>query len=373
MCCGRDWEWSILFDVWTLVCIQDDGRGLLWSGTYILKRWTPWSLCARIHLRCRVHTSKTHTHTTKCLDLTQERKKGGHGRYKEVRLLHKTVLGFVHLVVDTHTGLQVAIKTSYPKPHGHPSIESPLDEVAMYDHLARLESSTGQDNIISGVHYNYTDRLVQIIVPYYSGGDLFSLRVDHDLSLSTWSGLCRQVARGVGFLHCNNICHLDLSPENVFLDSNRICKIGDFGQARQVVRVGETAPLSTRSGRPGKWDYMAPEILASECYDGFAADVFSLGVSFFGMMTGAAMFHPTSSRRIQLERFRHLGVRACLLSWKMDEIAETGIGDLVDAMLRPEGTRITIQGVLDHPFMSEVNSTPFSPLSRKTHRLPRGC
>lgn len=88
----------------------------------------------------------------------------------------------------------------------------------------------------------------------------------------------RQMIYGLEFLHSHSICHRDLKPENVLLDSNNNVKIGDFGFARWM----KTRTTDTSCGSP---HYAAPEVIQGIPYDGRAADVWSIGVVFYVLLT----------------------------------------------------------------------------------------
>jgi serine/threonine protein kinase len=72
--------------------------------------------------------------------------------------------------------------------------------------------------------------------------------------------------------------------QNILLDGEGNIKLSDFGFATSCIEDGKERLLRTVCGTP---NYMAPEILNSECgYDGKKADVWSLGVILFVLLAG---------------------------------------------------------------------------------------
>lgn len=84
----------------------------------------------------------------------------------------------------------------------------------------------------------------------------------------------------ISFMHKKNFSHRDLKPENFLLDKNFNAKIIDFGFCKQT-----KGQLSTDLGTP---QYKAPEIGLNKEYDPLAADIFSLGVIFFQLLSQSA-------------------------------------------------------------------------------------
>jgi serine/threonine protein kinase len=94
-------------------------------------------------------------------------------------------------------------------------------------------------------------------------------------------------------LNHSGIIHRDLKPANMLLDTNGRLKITDFG----IVKVlGEQTPLAmTQSGfHPGTVEYMSPEQLLGLQIDG-RSDIYSLGVTFYEMLTGRLPFERSST------------------------------------------------------------------------------
>ncbi|KAG6612200.1 serine/threonine protein kinase [Phytophthora cinnamomi] len=94
--------------------------------------------------------------------------------------------------------------------------------------------------------------------------------------------LCRQVTLGLHFLHSNGIAHRDVSLENVLLRGG-VCKLSDFGLATDAERMCAEVV--------GKANYMAPEVVAGEAYAPVAADMWSLGIVLFIMLTGSPLWY----------------------------------------------------------------------------------
>jgi serine/threonine-protein kinase len=148
-------------------------------------------------------------------------------------------------------------------------------------------------------------------------GDLF-LAMEY-LEGLTWSELSNLVPRGQGFeLRCAagvlaQICdglnyahelrdvdgtptpvvHRDVSPHNLFVTTDGVCKLLDFGVAKVL-----TEGTRTRTGIvKGKLPYMAPEQFRGEAVDP-RADVFSMGVVLWEALTGARLFKRDSDYQI---------------------------------------------------------------------------
>jgi serine/threonine protein kinase len=93
-----------------------------------------------------------------------------------------------------------------------------------------------------------------------------------------------RIARALDYAH-QWIVHKDVTPGNVLINSEGVPKLTDFGIAAPLSAAGEEFA--------GKVHYMAPEQLAREKVDG-RADIFSLGVVAYELLTGINLFKPLS-------------------------------------------------------------------------------
>jgi len=120
-----------------------------------------------------------------------------------------------------------------------------------------------------------------IVMDYVDGTDLAGLHAAHVASrvllpcpLAAY--VVARVAGALGYAHAH-IIHRDVSPENILIDSQGVCKLSDFGIA--------VAAEAGAAGMAGKVRYAAPEILRGEVGDR-RADIYSLGVVAYEILTG---------------------------------------------------------------------------------------
>ncbi|MHC4917281.1 MAG: protein kinase domain-containing protein, partial [Planctomycetota bacterium] len=98
-----------------------------------------------------------------------------------------------------------------------------------------------------------------------------------------------QAAKALEFAHENGIIHRDIKPDNIMLTSEGIVKIADLGIAKSF-EEGSISPEGVGQRKVlGTPHYMAPEQALGKAIDR-RADVYSLGASFYHMLTGKTPF-----------------------------------------------------------------------------------
>ena len=137
-------------------------------------------------------------------------------------------------------------------------------------------------NIVLVYDYFSEKSLMIIILEYCEHGSIANLIKD-GVGINPRS--VRRTLEGIvmafKYLHSENIAHRDIKPANILLDSYGRPKIADFGLSQK---------MDDRSGRVwrfgGSLPFLAPEILKRESYNPFSADVWSLGVTIYLIVTG---------------------------------------------------------------------------------------
>jgi calcium-dependent protein kinase len=205
---------------------------------------------------------------------------------------------------------------------------------------------------------------VFVAMEFCAGGDLYeylTLQPGRKLDEREALRLTSQMALGLQFLHrCLGVAHRDLSLENVLLsassDRGVTAKLCDFGLSMDAGAVSSEAV--------GKFYYMAPEVaecLGNVCenedgYDGKAADVWSLGVMLFIMLTGSPLFADERTRAPTMRVLAKYGVTKVFELWgNLQRRYSRRTVNLLACMLqvRPEH-RLTIDEVVRHPALRGV-------------------
>lgn len=110
--------------------------------------------------------------------------------------------------------------------------------------------------------------------------------------------LLRQAALGLAAAHAAGVIHRDIKPHNMLLDEGGQLKLVDFGIAR-VTGVNEG--LTQNNEALGTLHYMAPEVLSGQPADA-RADIYSLGLVAFHLLTGKAPFSGPSAVAIAMKQ-----------------------------------------------------------------------
>lgn len=99
-------------------------------------------------------------------------------------------------------------------------------------------------------------------------------------------GIVGQICDALQFAHEEGVVHRDIKPENILIDKRGRVKIADFGLAKLLGRAANFPTLTDTHQVMGTPAYMAPEQMEGSRSIDHRADIFSLGVVFYELLTG---------------------------------------------------------------------------------------
>ncbi len=201
------------------------------------------------------------------------------------RLIGLGTLGAVYVAQQGRPNRQVAVKVFVRAA----ALESPLlnEFLERFQREVDAASSLEHPNILSIHEYGQYDRLAYMVMPYVKGGTLRNtLEREGALPLSTTADYLEQLAAAIDFAHGKGIIHRDIKPDNILIAMDGRLLLADFGLTN-VVSEGKMA--SVRLAAAGMLDYMAPELVMGKKVD-TRADIYSLGVVLYHMVTGTVPF-----------------------------------------------------------------------------------
>ncbi|RHY24342.1 hypothetical protein DYB32_008890 [Aphanomyces invadans] len=178
----------------------------------------------------------------------------------------------------------------------------------------------------------HIDGNLHMVFDYCPNGDLYTELKRHTrLPVSRALDYMAQVASAVQHMHMQGVAHRDLTLENVLLDAKWSCRVCDFGLAVML-------PVACND-RVGKVQYMAPEVYACESYDPCKADVWSVGIMLFMLITGVPPVNlpcVTDKRFAMLEAY---GVHSLVNLWHMESLFSESVMELIETMLEVDPTQ----------------------------------
>jgi predicted Ser/Thr protein kinase len=151
---------------------------------------------------------------------------------------------------------------------------------------ARALARLSHPNIVGLYDFGHVNGLHYFIMEYVDGLNLRQLEQAGKLSPREALQIIPQICEALQFAHDEGIVHRDIKPENVLLDKKGRVKIADFGLARILGHEPEDFRLTRARDVMGTPHYMAPEQVEKPQSVDHRADIYSLGVVFYEMLTG---------------------------------------------------------------------------------------
>lgn len=202
------------------------------------------------------------------------------GRYEVLEELGKGAMGVVYLARDPLIGRLVALKTFRL---GFSANDQELEQFrSRFVREAQSAGILSHPNIVT-IH-DVVDEgpggMCFIAMEYVKGTNLKQLlQRPEPFSREFLVHVIAQIAEGLDYAHSRGVVHRDIKPANILITPEEQVKITDFGIARL-----ESSNLTLEGQLLGTPNYMAPEQIQGREVD-HRADIFSLGVVFYEMLT----------------------------------------------------------------------------------------
>jgi eukaryotic-like serine/threonine-protein kinase len=222
------------------------------------------------------------------------------GRYEILRLLGRGGMGEVYLASDSALGRRVAIKI-LPA-----ALQSDAKMCGRFMNEARAVAALNHPNVITIHDLATTDArdagfppgALYLVLEYLEGEGLDEIMEGRRLSIPECLDIVIQALEGLRVAHQSRILHRDITPSNLMLSPDGRVKVLDFGLSKILA---EGARDTSRSHRQtgegmivGTLDYLSPEQALGNALDE-RSDLFSMGIVFYQMLTGA---HPFSGASV---------------------------------------------------------------------------
>jgi serine/threonine-protein kinase len=207
------------------------------------------------------------------------------GRYRLLDVVGEGGMAVVWRAEDVLLGRTVAIKMLRGQFAADP------DFLERFRSEARAVAALNDPGIVAVYDVGNDGSRHYLVMEYVPGPDLKSvIRSEAPLAPSRAVRIGTTLARAVAAAHNLGLVHRDLKPQNVLVTPDGRMKVADFGIARAVAAVGNTAPGVVL----GTVHYLSPE-QATGGPATFASDVYALGVVLYEMLAGRVPFEADSA------------------------------------------------------------------------------
>jgi predicted Ser/Thr protein kinase len=218
-------------------------------------------------------------------------------QFEILELLGRGGMGVVYKARQIQLDRIVALKILPPDDAASP------DFVERFRREAKSLAKLNHPNIVSVFDFGESGGLYYFVMEFVDGLNLRQTIQSRRMTPAEALAVVPPICEALQFAHEEGVVHRDIKPENILIDKKGRVKIADFGLAKLLQRPEADSRLTVSGATLGTPRYMAPEQIDNPERVDHRADIYSLGVVFYELLTGElpmGRFGPPS-RKVQID------------------------------------------------------------------------
>eukprot|EP01065_Artemidia_motanka_P011371 TRINITY_DN16108_c0_g1_i1.p1 TRINITY_DN16108_c0_g1~~TRINITY_DN16108_c0_g1_i1.p1 ORF type:complete len:387 (+),score=56.42 TRINITY_DN16108_c0_g1_i1:222-1382(+) len=293
------------------------------------------------------------------------------GKYELGKTVGRGAFSKVKVAIHLETGEEYVIKIIDKRGGGDKS-ESQVEKDVK--HEISIMKVLHHENIVRMYEVMESSKHFYIVLESVRGGDLCDHVMDAGkLEEKVAAKFLHHLVEGLIACHAAGVAHRDIKPENCLISSEGVLKVADFGLSRLHRGRGDIADSSEMStDSVGTLSYAAPEVLSGK-YNAFKADLWSIGVVIFVMLTGKFPFGSKGYTEAQIQA----DIRRAKINKFPAHVSSEARALVMSLIVLDPEKRLPLQGILEQdwlraqvPSAGTLPSIAGSPGARRTR--PQG-
>lgn len=215
-----------------------------------------------------------------------------------IQLLKKLGEGAMGVV---YKGMQISLERPVAIKILDPDLGKEKTFIDRFHQEARMLASLSHQNIVKGIDFGSFGNLHYFVMEYLKAKTLGEIVSVHGpLEYKFAMNILNQMAQALDYAHKKGLVHRDIKPDNILLCDNKKAKLCDLGLAKWSKSNLDLTSVGTVIGTPY---YLSPEQAQGEIDVDIRSDIYSLGATFFYILTGEP---PYDGDRESVIHYRHI-------------------------------------------------------------------
>ncbi|HMX62304.1 MAG TPA: serine/threonine-protein kinase, partial [Candidatus Sumerlaeota bacterium] len=166
----------------------------------------------------------------------------------------------------------------------HPKLSKDPEFVKRFEAESGVLATMSHPNVVSIIDRGMQEQIYYFVMEFIDGESLDDKIIENKLNTQHWREVINACGDALDYIHKRGMVHRDIKPSNIMITGDGRVKLADFGIAH-IISGDNSMDLSTSSRQIGTTHYMAPEQISDAANVDHRADIYSLAVAFYKMMT----------------------------------------------------------------------------------------